>query len=158
MGKTVKKYQIQEFYIRDLLSEVNSMEVLPDINQFVQQIFYSQNNSPEIDDLCIQYFKRYKHGFQYLQLRIDGYEVSDELAKKIFAICLELDLKASASFFDHLCFDKPDLQVVLYPLIIDQQIKMFQNTIRIRFHENKTNRLLNDYRQKLIEALVSEAI
>lgn len=72
--------------------------------------------------------------------------------------CLELNFKEAVAIFDHLALIKPDLQEILLHLLIDHQVKLFKENIRVRFHNNQTNRLLNDYRKKLIEALVSEAI
>lgn len=158
MGKSVKKYQIKEYYLKNLLMTVNQTEILPDINEFVQQIFFENDNSFEIDALCVIYYQRHEHGFQYLRLKLSDYDVSDELAKTIFRACLELNFSEATAVFDHLSLSKPDLQEVLIPLIIEHQVKLFRETIRVRFQENKTNRLLSDYRTKLIEALVSEAI
>ncbi len=158
MGKIKEKYQISEYYLKNLLKTIVDINKLPDIKEFVQHIFLENDNSLEIDSLCVQFFKRHKFGFQYLRCKLIDFKVSEELAKTIFNTCLEMNFKEAVAMFDHLALSKPDLQEVLLPIIIDRQVRLFKDTIRVRFRENKTNRLLNDYRQKLINALVKEAI
>lgn len=153
-----KSYLIGNSYLKNLLATINETEVLPDINEFVQQIFLIKDTDLDMDTLCVEYFKRHQFGFQCLRCKLNDFDVSEELAKILFKALLEKNYKEAVAVFDHLGIIKRDLQVVLLPLLIEHQVKLFKENIRVRFENNATNRLLGDYRTRLIDALVREAL
>lgn len=51
MSNQIKKYEIRDNIIIGLLKEINKSKELPDINMFVQQIFFENDNCLGLDML-----------------------------------------------------------------------------------------------------------